>query len=414
MTTPENTQEDFGIEYYDDIVEKENTPQQSPLVRHPRRVLQRGAETVLGLPGDIVQFITSLAGPVPEEEKEQMDSGRKLWGSVLESIPTSSDIRARSAEVNPELEPKSELEGIADEFVEDVTALSIPVGGRVPFMKSIGTAFAGNLAKSGAKALNLSEGSQDLTKMGIMMFSGMFGKGRGLESYKNNLFKSARNSVNEGDVAKYNLKRMQNLRRDLMKGSMNDAKRPTLKILNEMEKKIKDGVIPVDESIQFDIDLGRAIRESGSDKQAKRNLLNLHSINNEALAEYGKTNPTFNESYKEANKIFQGLATSTAAKDFIKKNANLKNLSYSSALLGITPGALGMKMAGIGALGSGIYAAEVAKRIASNPALRRYYQNVLTASLNENKTQLMRNLSGLERVAKKEFDKEPFPTIELK
>jgi len=177
-----------------------------------------------------------------------------------------------------------------------------------------------------------------------------------------------------------------------------------------MKAKISDGSMLVEEAVQFDKDLNEWIRKS-PDTQLRGNWKRLQGVNQSGLDIYSKENPSFGDSYQEAKMAHKGIAQSQDLQRFIRRNANLKNLTYSAALLGLEesfiPGSAGLKLGTAGAIGTGWWMKEVGKRLATNPALRRYYQNVLTASANQNQGMLQRSLAGLERAAKKEFEENP-------
>jgi len=420
MTEPEEDFDSFFISA-EDVKQPDERTFREGAVRRGKRYLHRSKEAVLGLPGDIVETIRgvaqSVSGYVPAEEEGNFvqRAGRRL----VERLPTSAELRARSAEKRPELEPESESETAEDEWVEDIAALSVPIPGlgRVPLIRALGIATASNLGKQIVKEIGLPETAQDLTKMGVMVFTGMFGKGRGVNSHINKLYREAEAFVPKGTTFTYPTKKLQNVESILKKGTMDDAKASVMKIVDDIKTKMPGGVMAVEEAVQFDKDINRAIRKSSNDKTKLGLLKKLKGAHAEALDTYAKENPTWGEHLKEAKQAYQGIATSENIKNFVKRNANIKNLSHAALLLGMEeaaiPGALGIKLGTLGTSVAVLYSGEMAKRLAKNPALRRYYGNVLSASLSENKTMLARNLSGLERVAKKEFENNPLPIFDI-
>lgn len=409
--------EDLGVEYYDDIVVSENQQQQrSPFEKFQRqggRVAARATEAIAGLPGDIVSLVRSLAasapgGITPEEDINLLQKGLRR---AVESLPTSADLRARTVETNPEFEPETRTEEFIDEVVGDFASLAIPVKGKIPFARALGLSVSGNLGKEAVKDLGLSKGPQEATKLGIMLFLGMFGKGRGVNKHINNLYEEAATLVPEGANLKYPITKLSNVEKIAKRGAITDSKTPTLKIIEEIKTKSPSGVMTVEEAIQFDKDINREILRAGGDKSKKNLLEQLKSTHTDALNSYAKENPAWAEKFNEAKQAYAGIAQSEKLQSEIRKNANLSTLIHSGILLGLeelaVPGRAGAQLGALGATASTLYAAEVAKRLATNPALRKYYENVVRASLNENKASLIRNLSGLERVAKKEFEENP-------
>jgi len=414
--------EDFGFISLDSIYEKEKEQQPSIFqkgLRTTARAMQRSAETLGGLPGDIVQSVRGLAemlpgGIKPEEDLNFLQKGARR---LVEGLPSSAELRARSAEVRPELEPESEAEEIQDEVISDFASLAIPVKGKIPFARAIGLSAIGNLGKQGVKELGGGEGAQEATKLGLMVFSGMFGKGRGVNNYINKLYDKGRSLVPKGAKFTYNTGKLDKVEKILRTGSLTEDKASVLKIIEDIKAKSPNSVMDVVEGVQFDKDINKAIRKAAGNKEKKGYLKLLKSANESSLGNYAKENPSWGEIQKEAKQAYAGIAQSENIQDYIKKNINLKNISHAGIILGLEesaiPGRPVEKIIGTALTGATLYSAEIAKRLAKNPALRKYYENVVKASLSENKAMLARNLNGLERVAKKEFEENPFPKFNL-
>jgi len=417
--------ESLGVEYYDDVVAQENqSEQRTPFQKFQRtgaRALQRGTEALAGLPGDVVQLIKGVSGALPggvtpEEDLNILQRGARR---AVEALPTSASMRERAREEKPELEPESRFEAITDEVVSDFATLAIPVKGKIPFARSLGLSMVGNLGKEAVKDLGVSERGQEATKIGLMLFSGMFGKGRGVNKHINNLYKESETLVPEGANFRYPTNKLSNVEKIAKKGALTESKVPTLKLIEEIKAKSPSGIMTVEEAIQFDKDINKQIMRAGADKTKKGLLKQLKGAHTEALNTYAKENPAWAAKFKEAKQAYAGIAQSEKLQNFIKRNANLSNFAHGSLMLGLQelaiPGKAGAKLATVGGTASILYAAEIAKRLVTNPALRKYYGNVVKASLSENKAALIKNLAGLEREAKKELEKNPIDieTIEL-
>lgn len=423
VTNTVDTEDDLIKDFvsFDDVQNQKERGFLQNQVRRAERYLQRGSETIFGLPGDVVQLLRSGAQKLPggitaEEDLNFIErGGRKL----LEALPGSAELRARSAEYLPDLEPESESEEIEDELVSDFAALALPVKGKIPFARALGVSVAGNAGKQAMKQMGFDENAQDLTKMGMMLFSGMFGRGRGINKYISNLYKEAESFVPEGAKMAYPTKKINSVENILKKGTLNDAKQGALSIVEDIKAKSPQGMMAVDEAVQFDKDINRAIAKAqrAGDKSKAGYLKQVKGAHASSMDEYAKQNPSWGDNWNKAKQAYAGIAQSENIKEYIKSNANLKNASHAAILLGIGETAIpGMYLEKAGVAGGAAatrYAAEVAKRLAKNPALRQYYQNVMTASLGENKAMLARNLAGLERTAKKEFENNPFPIFEF-
>lgn len=381
--------------------------------RRGRRYIQRGAEAVLGMPGDIFQLARALPGGMSEEEMAEQDFPKSLISAALGQLPGSEELRALSAEIRPELEPESEFESVEDEFVGDAATLMLPVKGKIPFVRALGLSAFGNLTKQGIKAIGGTEATQEAGKLGAILFGGLFGKGRGVGKYIDKLYEKSRGAVPKGDLMKYPLDKLERVEKMLAKGSMNEAKSGAMQHVQNIKGKIKNGMLPVEEWVQFDKDINYSLRQAGKDASKAGNLKQVHSAHASPGNAYAKENPSWGEYYKDAKMAKEGIAQSEKIQNTIRKHMNLKDLTYAGAALGmeemLIPGNIPLKVGSLGAAGAAWYSKEIAKRLATNPALRRYYQNVLTASLSENSAMLARNMAGLERVAKKEFENNPIP-----
>lgn len=387
--------------------------------RRARRYVARGIETIAGLPGDIVQTIRGVSQILPGESPNPEDETFVKRGAreLLESLPGSAEFKASNVEQYPDVEPQSEFEEVEDEIVEDFSALALPTKGRIPFARSLGLSLIGNIGKKTIKDLGLGSGAQEATKMGLMLFSGMFGKGRGVNNYIKNLYKEAAKMAPKDARIYYPRDTLKNITREISKGSMNDAKEPIATLIEELKFKSPGGKMSLADAIQFDKDIGRAIGKAGSDKTKRGLLKQLKKAHSGPLNEYAQENPSWGELYKEAKQAYKGIETSQTVKNYIYRNMNLKNFTYASALLGFggqyLPGSAGEKIGAVAGTAALLYSGAVAKRLATNPALRRYYANVVQASLNENKAMLARSMKGLNRVAKKEFEENPFPIFDI-
>ena len=401
----------------------EVAPQESTTLQQVDRMLARGitrgSETLLGLPGTVVQQVRSLAqalpsGIVPEEE---LNFAQKAVRNLVEGLPSIEELRARSAEKLPQFEPESTGEEIQDELITDVASLAHPLLGGMGLLKSIGAAALGQSGKQAIKAAGGGPIAQEITKLGGMVFTGLFGAGRGVNTHINRLYQQANRFLPAGARVPYPTNRLTTIAQELGTGAMNTAKTEAAGLIGEINAKLVNGEMTMQEAIQFDRDINRSLRGAHNDPAKRRYLLQIHNAHQEALGRYAAQNPTWGAFYNEAKQAYAGIATSANVQNFIRRNTNLKNLSHAGLLLGLeetfVPGSPMAKLAVTGVLGTGTYIAELGRRITTNPALRRYYQNVIQASLTENRAMLARNLSGLERAAKEEFEKHPLPEYDV-
>lgn len=413
---------------FDFIPEEELIKEQKPeegfveeqIGRRAQRYGTRAAETLGGLPGDIIGLVRSIKeSTVGITPREKLSPFQQAGRDFLEAIPTSDDIRAVSAEYEPQLQPKNKFEEVEDEVVSDFASLAIPVKGKVPFARALGLSFIGNAGKEVVDAFGGGDTAQEATKLGMMVFSGMFGKGRGINKHISNIYNKAREAVPVGQKFAYSGKNLANLESRLLKGTVNEAKAPVLQIIEDIKTKSgsklgSTGLMSVDDAVEFDKNINHAIKKS-TDSAKTGWLKQLKKSHASEMETYAKENPTWGETFKEAKQAYQGIAQSERIQSYIKKNLSLRDFGHAALALGMEehffPGKTAGTVAAGAALSGAAYMGEVARRITKNPALRKYYANVLNASLNENKAMLVRNMKGLNSTMKKDIEKDPLETF---
>lgn len=386
--------------------------------RHVARSASRIGETLLGLPGDITRSIAHL-GQTARKKIEQGTGGKypflapeEQYAELLKKLPPSSaQIREKTKEWLKEfLEPQSKGEAIADTLVSDIASLAIPIKGKIPFARAIGTAVGSNLASEGAYLLGAGEEGQIATKMGAAFLLSAF-RPNGAKKYADSLYTSSKKLLPE--EARVSAKALSSqsakLKQQLMKGGTAPYKAPSLTKLNEIQSKITNGRIPVDELTQFKIDINKARSslygdvnlDKGGRAMAKRNLDATAKIVDNALSEYGKTNPAWAREYRAANEVYGAIAQSKKVSDFISRAVGQGKLTKGAVVAAeifLAPKAIPATIAGYGALKTG----ELLTRIAKSPTLQQYYLGVVQAALKEDAALMSKYLAKLDAGLKKE------------
>ncbi len=472
MNPSQNDINEFGVEYFDDYIRNpldqsqkaEEQPQQKGW---GRRLFQRGAdlgffgpffagedtqrqmlrstarigETVAGLPGDIRETVKigsewlgdkarSMIGkePLSEEEKQFIQNELKpkdwnLIGKIVESFPTSSDIREGVTRKYTEdyLEPQNDWEAFSDEIVQDFASLALPSKGRIPFAKALGTSLFANAGSEVAEAF-LGEDAKNYTKLGLLFSAGMVGQNKGgVKKYINNLYEEMQSEIPKGtQVSSRNLQNSLNkIESALKKGDPGAAsKQESFKKINAIRNKISGGEIPLEEVLELTKDVNESIFDIGELKRSQNQLYKIREALHDTTKEYGSENASFLNKWNNANQAYAATEQSRKLSNWVKKNIRPKDYLYASSALGLGGAIVGAPaslatVAGAGAAATTAYSAEVMKRIAQSPALRRYYLNTVNSSLKQNKTSFMRNIKMLDDELKKSFESEPFETIDF-
>lgn len=409
------------------LEEEEVSESPSPnVLRHLARSGARAVESIGGIGGDLqgvieggVDKLGKILG-VPEEVRTKgAQIGRKL--TPLGAAPTSDEIREKvSRPLGGEfLEPQSKGEEFADEIVGDAAQLLLPIKGKIPFgkkllthtLRGLGTAAGANVASSVAGALGADEKGKTATKLGSMLLMGALGRGNP-KKYVGNLYKEAEEAIQGAPrVPAHDLRaRLRPLERDLQKGLKAPSEKAVLSKIKELNKKMARGTIGIDElwasKRSLNEEMAKALFESPS-KGAKARAKNLFKkvnkeLNNE-LNEYGKTNPKFQNAYKNAEEGFAALAQSEVLGNFIRNNAKYSpNSILLYPLVHAFPGA---SVAGAAGGATAYKGAQLAYRLAKSQALRNHYKNVLKAAAQGNSGAMNRSLKKMDEELMKKQEK---------
>ncbi len=367
----------------------------------------RIGETVLGLPGDLSNFVRGIFG----DESET-------------NLPTSKSLREKSEKYSlGYTKPKDEFEERGGELLQDIASFMLPGSGKYNFLRNIGIPVVANLAKEGVKYLG-SEKLGDSAKIGTMIVLDLMAhKGKGAKAYAGNLFNESEKLIPEGAILKSSSleKSLSNLEKSLSSGGSAPSKEKALKKVSEIQSKMKNGEIEVKELIDFRKNINEIKSELGGFKIdlppaiKKKAIANLDLVRNQvvkSLEEYGsKSNPEFLKLNKAANESYAAYENSDKIASFIKKT--VKDSVRSPALKGIL-GLSGLggvyaapAIASKGALAAvpiyaGYQSYKVLHQVMNSPTLRKFYGEILKGAASGNASQVSRNVKALE----KEFEED--------
>lgn len=409
---------EFNFDEFETVKEPESFKEETK--RHALRSASRVFETLGGLPGDIKSLAEKGVGYVKEKisgkQEEDDPSKIKQLAKILlpfQDLPSSSDIKETVGEfTGGYTEPQSTKEQLADNIISDFASLAIPVKGKVPFLKTIGIAVGSNLAEKGAEMVGAGEKGQTATKLGTMFLLGTLNP-KGASKLGNELYREAKALVPHGASIPANRIAMQSnrLKAQLRKGATAPYKAGALKKIDEIQSKIRNGRIAVEELTEFKVDINKA-REAlylepdltkGGKALAKKNLDATAQVVDNALKEYGRINPAWEQKYRAANEVYGSIAQSKKASQsigrFIKAHPHVSGAAVAAKLF-LSPKAIPAAGVAYGALKTG----ELLVRINKSPTLRRYYGELLQAALAEDAASIAKYSSKLEAGLEKEKD----------
>ena len=366
-----------------------------------------GYETPKSLPGKEVR--TQLeAKASPEELIGLSDSDDIL--PEFGGLPTTQDL-GKFAEMFGL--PKGEAEtfmGKAAEFGGEFLTGNILTGpiGRganifTKIFKPFVNAFVPGAALAGAQILDLPPWAQALSTIVTSIFTHK-ATGKNLRQYNSETYKKAFDVLPENAMGSTNKlgNKLDVLKNELKKGGEAPSEKAVLTAINQVESKIKNGQIPIDNATALKRSFNEYIIADEVRKQPRaRNLFkSINSSLDEIIEDYGKTqNPKFLKFYREANSAHKGLNENRMIERFIKSHpvASTVGSHLVYALLDIPFSTLG----GGAAVLKGT---ELLSAFARNKGLRSLYGKVLKDASKENVSSMTKSIKTLEKEFK---NKEP-------
>lgn len=380
--------------------------------RHAARTGSRIGESVLGLPSDILQVAQVGAGGL---EKGAGKIREKIGLKPLETkerppgVPGSEELKEISTKLFGEkVTAQSPTESFIDDIVSDASVLAIPVKGKIPFMRSIGTALAGNIGAKGAEQLGFGKTGQTAAKIGAFFLSGLAGKGN-VKKYWKQQYKLAEDAIPSGDkVHTFTLDRkMDELTGELEKGISTPSKKFVRAPMKNIRKKIETGSVDVEELVQMKKDInelrGKLYKDLTGKKSigyAQGKINDLSGLIDQEITKYGKNNPEFLKHYRNANEAYAGFNQSKRVGNWVKRILPLGKMGKGALLLAeaiFKPATLPYTLGGFGALKG----SELLTRMFKNPTLRRYYANLVKDGIKENRAGFLKNIKSMEKELKK-------------
>jgi hypothetical protein len=364
--------------------------QPSGILRNVARTGARVAESLAGLPGDVLSGTFGVGnyltgGRIPTYESVQEKAGS------FPTLPTSSQLRETVTKgfTGEALEPQTEGEALYDTIVSDIATLGAPVKGKIPFKSAIIKSLSGNAASWLTKEVGGSEGAQTGAKLGTMVLAGLAGGRRTLAKRMANSYGRAETLIKEATGQADNLARETKPILDTVsKGVLTPSKALVKEHVEAIQKSINNGKIGLTDALELKRDINEVLYRTAHVPKRARPLLRQMSGNlNKVLADYGKINPEFAKYFYEAEDIYKGLNKGSIVNKFLQKHVNiegsLKNPLSKIILLGS-----GYKLGGIpGAIGSMASAASTREAVKglefifNSSTARKYYADIVKSSL---------------------------------
>ncbi len=381
----------------------------SEVGRHTARTGARIGEALAGLPGDIGRLLQTGAeavGVQAAKVREKTGLAPLKVTTAPPGVPGSQELKELSTKIFGEtVLPQSPTEAFLDEIVGDAAVLAIPVKGKIPFIRAIGTAIAANLGAKAAEKLGLGEKGQAVAKLGSFFLAGLTGRGT-VKKYWKEQYRLADEAIpSNAKVTTFRLERkLDHLSGELEKGISTPSKIFVKTPLKKIRKKIKKGAVKVEELVQFKKDINelrgtlyKDLTGKQSIKYAQGKINDLSGLIDSEIAAYGKENPVMLKHYRNANEAYAGFHQSKRMGRWI--NRQLKGIGKPA--LFILEGMFPKLIPASGVAFVGLKAGEMITRVMRNPTLRRFYGNLVKDAVKENTGGFIKNLRAMEKELKK-------------
>lgn len=394
--------------------------------RQAARTGSRIAETVLGLPGDLIQLAKTIGMALPGAE-EQPTFIQRLGQQAIEKVPTSSDLQRFSEKITSDY---TKAQNPAEEFSDDVFSLAsgLFIGGGggaaskgkvlMKGLKSVGKALSARTARKGAELLGAGEKGQLATEIGTLFAIDLVSP-KMVDKFVGDLFNSARSEIKPGTLI-----RTAGLEQELNRlGSefATEAFPATTadvgKSLTDLSAKASGGAMPISDLVgnyhQINMRMtARGLYDGLGKREAavlRRNFEKYRRIIGNTIEDYGRqSNPEFLKRWKEAKHAYGTMAESRKLGNFIaRKIDKIPSHLYGGIALELIGGAAfghpvaaasaaGITLAGVGVGRAALNVGESLIQISKDAKLSRYYRQAITAASQEKLPDLIRNLEKLQ------------------
>ncbi len=401
------------------------------LARRTGATVARGAESLLGLPGNIVSGGVNLlsaatGGRTPTSEQLAQKDIAKGVPSWLAKAPTSEQFRkVTKAATGEHLEPQTPGEAGWDEIVGDAATLMLggPGGLAKKAATALGISSAGNFTKWGLESATGSPLIGGIGKLGATLLAGTLGTRNELNNLRKTSYEDAFKKIPQNKRFKFNPETSKinaELRR-IKKDSFPD-KEFVIDRLNEYKNLTTKGRPPkVSEVVRIKQGWNDHLRDRAKDlgDTAKRELHKAVDTLNGGIHRYGGTNQAFWKPYSVGEELTYGLRNQESIGNFINKHPHLKKKMDNPILGSLFKYGLGHSTGGIisqyplqtgGAVGTLLavqQASKAIKLISKSNIAANAYKHAVRDGLAGNVANFSRDLSKIEsEYAKHEDDLE--------
>lgn len=392
-----------------------------PLVSEPQQPASNIASTVgRGLARGGVEAASTLAG-IPRGLSELVGSGLQLLGTSPELVqkaqptflPTQQEAKTAIKETAqpflPEgaLEPRNRGEEAFDELVSTTTALATPFLGKAPgLLKSLGVSSIGQGAKEVAKLFNFPEETANNIKLGVMIPASIFGTRSNLRKLSKKNYDVAQSAIRDKVLSPEKVRDSVTKLYDQVAQSAGPGREETLKILKPVVKGLSVGnKIPVQKLWDYKKDMNAWLGKYTTPRESRPFIERTSGALNEALKEYGKTNPEFLKGYTVGDQLHGALANQSILDKFYAHNPKIASAiknPLTQTLLHL-PKKIGASVGAVALAPAQIY--KIGKIMAKSPEARKVYTQAINDALKQDVRAFVANSGKLDKILGKESKK---------
>ncbi len=332
---------------------------------------------------------------------------------IVDKLPNSEDVNKFIDEsFGGYLAPKDEKQKLANSIGEDIVNSAL---NRSPksLIRNFAIPIGANIIKKGAELFGVDPSSSEVLKMLSWVGADMasISNTRGMLA---NRFSQTRRLAGANDMINVNprdLRFLDQLERDMTSGGASPSSTAALTKVRELRDAMQGGQISARQQLDFyrttNELLGNfgafSVEGAGGKANHVRRLNQVQQLNRNMLNRYGMNqNPRFLESFRENNLAWAAMEASNGASSYIKKN--YAKPFVSDITKGFFMGSPGKGLAIAGGLTALERMGAFVSRL-QNPVLRRYYGDVLSNSLSNNRAGMIKSLNNFDKAAA-QFEKE--------
>lgn len=389
----------------------------------------RVAESIAGMPGDIIQLVKSLGSYLDEKlpnAKKEPNFLQKAASSLLDKVPTSDQLKGATSKLTKGYtDPETPNQELVDEISSLAGALALPLknpskffnftkelGLRLP--KAFAKATGAELAKETVDKLGGGVGAQTAAEMGTLFLLSSLSQ-KTAKQFVNGKYQKARSSIPEGTILPTEslVKDLGSLEKDLAGVLEGPTSEKVLPKIRQLKSNLQGGTVEADKLLDAYHTVNEMLRDRGLFKElgsAEKRMLKAKFDRfkdeiRKPLTSYGQHNPVFLKEWNEANRAYsvmseyKDLSAWLKSKDILKTHSTILayDLITNAIKSGPIPAIVGTtKLASTSLPAAGAYqTGKVIARMIKDPSLRKHYFQVIEAASKENLSATLKSMKKL-------------------